>query len=200
MNEKRFGKHRGVVVGNADPLQQGRVQVNVPAVHGQRSGDPPWAMPCAPYGGRGVGFFAVPPVGANVWVEFEGGDITQPIWSGCFWNQGEVPVQPATAHKKAFVTEAISLVLDDTPGSGGFTLKVKPPAVSEELTLVFDAQGVKISTSRASIQLDNKAILLEQKPAKLEVSSAKINLENGGSVIEMTPAKVSINKDALEVI
>ena len=48
-------------------------------------------MPCAPFAGSGVGFFALPPVGANVWVEFEGGDPDYPIWSGCFWGAGEVP-------------------------------------------------------------------------------------------------------------
>ena len=40
-----------------------------------------WAMPCAPYAGQQVGFFAVPPIGANVWVEFEGGDPDYPIWT-----------------------------------------------------------------------------------------------------------------------
>ena len=43
--------------------------------------------------GSGVGLFTVPPVGANVWVEFEGGDIDYPILAGCFWGQGEVESQ-----------------------------------------------------------------------------------------------------------
>jgi len=44
---------------------------------------------------QGVGLFFLPPKGANVWVEFEGGDPDYPIWSGCFWSDGEVPAQPA---------------------------------------------------------------------------------------------------------
>ena len=36
-------------------------------------------MPSSPYAGPGVGLFIVPPVGANVWVEFEGGDLDYPI-------------------------------------------------------------------------------------------------------------------------
>lgn len=67
-----FGKYRGKVESNLDAFQQGRVQVSCPAVLGD--GSLSWAMPCAPYAGSGVGFFAVPPNGANVWVEFEGGD------------------------------------------------------------------------------------------------------------------------------
>lgn len=75
-----FGKYRGKVENNIDPMMMGRVQVSVPAVLGD--GGLSWAMPCAPYAGSGVGFFAIPPTGANVWVEFEGGDPDYPIWSG----------------------------------------------------------------------------------------------------------------------
>ena len=38
------------------------------------------------------GFFAVPPVGAGVWIEFEAGDVSRPIWSGAWWATGEVPM------------------------------------------------------------------------------------------------------------
>ncbi len=72
---------------------QGRIQVSAPAVLGGTHAR--WAMPCVPYAGPGVGLFAIPPVGANVWVEFEGGDLDYPIWTGCFWGIGEVPAVPA---------------------------------------------------------------------------------------------------------
>ena len=91
--KRYFGKYRGKVEYNLDPQQLGRVQVSCPAVLGE--GSLSWAMPCAPYGGAGVGFFAIPPTGANVWVEFEGGDPDYPIYSGCFWGLGEVPASPA---------------------------------------------------------------------------------------------------------
>ena len=67
-----FGKYRGKVENNLDPLQQGRLQVSVPAVLGE--GRLSWAMPSAPFAGPQVGLFAIPPQGANVWVDFEGGD------------------------------------------------------------------------------------------------------------------------------
>ena len=57
-----FGKYRGKVVNNLDPMQLGRVQVSVPAILGE--GRMSWAMPCTPYAGSGVGFFAIPPVDA----------------------------------------------------------------------------------------------------------------------------------------
>ncbi len=146
-----FGKYRGTVENNLDPMMLGRVQVNVPAVMG--SGNLSWAMPCVPYAGSGVGFFAVPPVGAKIWVEFEGGDPDYPIWSGCFWGTGEVPATPAVPQMKVIKTDCITLTLSDLPGAGGFTLEVQPPAVTTPLKLVFNASGIEISNTSASIKL-----------------------------------------------
>ena len=96
---RRFhGKYRGTVKNTLDPMQLGRVQVACPAVLGE--GSLSWAMPCTPYAGNGVGLFLVPPVGANVWVEFEGGDTRLPILAGCFWGTGEVPASTAIARSR----------------------------------------------------------------------------------------------------
>jgi hypothetical protein len=146
-----FGKYRGKVENNLDPLQQGRVQVSVPAVLGE--GRLSWAMPCVPYAGSGVGFFAVPPVGANVWVEFEGGDTDYPILSGCFWGVGEVPAKPAVAQTKVLKTDGMTLTLNDLPGAGGFTVEVGPPAVAIPLKLVFNANGIELQNGAASIKM-----------------------------------------------
>jgi Type VI secretion system/phage-baseplate injector OB domain len=149
MNEF-FGKYRGTVENNVDPLQQGRVQVSVPAVLGD--GWRRWAMPCAPYAGPQVGLFTLPPVGANVWVEFEAGDPNHPIWTGCFWRKGEVPASPAVGEKKVFKTEAVTIELSDLPG-GGVTIEVRPPAVSTPLKLVMSSSGIELSNGASSVKL-----------------------------------------------
>ena len=59
MNASFYGKYRGVVTNNNDPLKQGRIRATVPAVLGDR--ETGWALPCAPYGGDGVGFVFLPP-------------------------------------------------------------------------------------------------------------------------------------------
>jgi hypothetical protein len=146
-----FGKYRGKVENNLDPLQLGRVQVSVPAVLGE--GTLSWAMPCAPFAGSGVGFFAVPPNGANVWVEFEAGDPDYPIYAGGFWGVGETPVLPALPFTKAIVTDALTLKLDDTPGIGGFTLEVNPPAVAVPVKLVCNSSGMELTCGAASVKL-----------------------------------------------
>jgi len=146
-----YGKYRGKVENNMDPQQEGRVQVSVPAVLGE--GTMSWATPCMPYAGEKVGLFAVPPVGANVWVEFEGGDTDSPILSGCFWGSGQVPADPATEQMKVLKTDSVTLTLSDVPGGGGFTVEVSSPAVSAPLKLTFDANGIELSNGSSSVKL-----------------------------------------------
>lgn len=81
-----YGKYRGVVVNNVDPMGQGRIQVQVPNVLDASSS---WAVPCLPAGGSPQAQFQPPRVGAGVWVEFEGGDPANPIWAGNMWNAQE---------------------------------------------------------------------------------------------------------------
>lgn len=88
MEGRFFGKYRGIVQSNQDPTQRGRLEVLVPAVMDQ---EPVWAMPCVPYGGNNMGIYTMPEPGTGVWVEFEAGDPSYPIWVGCFWGDDEVP-------------------------------------------------------------------------------------------------------------
>ncbi len=142
-----FGKYRGKIENNIDPMQLGRIQVSVPAVLGE--GRMSWAMPCVPYAGNGVGFFAIPPTGANVWVEFEGGNPDYPIWSGCFWGKGEVPAQPALAEMKVLKTDTGTITMNDVPGAGGITIET-----TTGMKVVINALGIEINNGQGgSIKL-----------------------------------------------
>jgi uncharacterized protein involved in type VI secretion and phage assembly len=134
-----FGKYRGQVENNIDPQMMGRIQVSVPAVLGE--GTLSWAMPCVPFAGSGVGLFLIPPSGANVWVEFEGGDPDYPIWSGCFWGLGEAPAMPAIEQMKVLKTDMGTITINDLPGVGGIKI---------ETTL-----GAKIEITARGIEIDN---------------------------------------------
>ena len=84
------GKFRGTVINNVDPLQIGRLQVQVPDIGGLIPSS--WAMPCFPLTGKQMGAYMIPQIGAGVWVEFEQGNPDYPIWSGCwFGSAAEVP-------------------------------------------------------------------------------------------------------------
>ncbi|WP_418276917.1 phage baseplate assembly protein V [Isoptericola jiangsuensis] len=146
-----YGKYRGNVENTIDPLQLGRVQVSCPAVLGE--GSLSWAMPCTPYAGNQVGLFLVPPVGANVWIEFEGGDPYQPILAGCFWAAGEVPAAPAVEQVKMLRTEAVKLELSDLPGAGGVTLQVDSPAVAAPIAVTASSTGVEVSLGKNKIAM-----------------------------------------------
>jgi len=137
-----YGKHRGTVANNVDPRQLGRLQVVVPTVLGTSRLS--WAMPCVPYAGPGV--FALPPVGASLWVEFEGGDPDHPIWVGGFWEQSsDVPASPAIAEKKVYKTATATLTLDDTPGAGGVTLET-----TAGMKIVLGVQGIEINDGQGA--------------------------------------------------
>ncbi len=85
VESRYYGKYPGIVTDVDDPSAVGRIRARVPEVFGEdtQSG---WATPSAPVGGgANRGFFALPDVGDTVWIEFEAGDITRPIWAGTFW-------------------------------------------------------------------------------------------------------------------
>lgn len=158
-----YGKYRGVVTDNLDPLMIGRVRARVPDVMGERESG--WAYPCAPFGGDQTGFFAVPKEGAGVWIEFEHGDPDKPIWAGCWWGSvAEVPptllVPPPPSKKVMIRSEAgHTVVIDDTPGVGGITLET--------------ASGQKIALTATGIEIDNGM------GAKLTLQGPQVSVNNG---------------------
>jgi hypothetical protein len=176
------GKYRGVVANNVDPSQLARVQVSVPSVFGP--GRMAWAMPCVPYAGKRVGWFVLPPLGANVWVEFEGGDPDLPIWTGCFWGTADdLPANPPIAETKVLRTESTTVTISDLPGAGGVTMQVNPPAVPLAVKVSIDVHGVVVSVG----------------PSSVTVSLAETRLTTGAASVHLSPTTVSINNGALEV-
>src|SRR3546814_12132589 len=95
--ERQYGKYRGLVLNNMDPLNQGRIQATVPEVLGEVPTG--WASPCAPFAGTQAGFYAIPQVGSGVWIEFEAGDVSRPIWVGGWGGAAEVQVGRASGRE-----------------------------------------------------------------------------------------------------
>lgn len=221
-----YGKYRGKVIDNKDPLKRGRLLTIVPAISDH---DLTWAEPCTPYAGPKLGWYVMPPVGANVWIEFERGDVDYPIWVGCFWGNDEkngVPPDAGDPKIKVFQTEKMKLVLDDR--AARLTALVETD--KGQMSLVLDTTGVvvtadmvtitvtpdKIELKKASatievadaITLNNQpasitlsdSIALKNAAATVELSPAAIDLKNGASSVSLSPATVSINNGALEVM
>ncbi len=139
LRNRFFGKFRGAVT-QVDATTWS-IKAQVPAVLGtQESG---WCQPCVPYAGPGAGFLMLPDIGAGVWVEFEGGDVSRPIWVGCFWRQGELPAT-ADATVKSVVTSAGTLAFD----TGALSLTL---AGQQDQTVVLDDQGITLGAGAGTV-------------------------------------------------
>lgn len=85
-NPKFYGLYRGVVVDNKDPLNKGRLRLQIPQVMGNSTSG--WAWGVFPSGTT----TSLPEVGSGVFVMFEGGDLVFPIWTGVFRQTDTTPI------------------------------------------------------------------------------------------------------------
>jgi len=170
---KYFGKYRGTVLNNNDPMQLGRLQVQVPDVTGLVPGT--WAEPCVPLAGPSgppMGVYLVPLIGTQVWVEFEQGNPDHPIWTGCRW--GKATNIPMAA--KASALPGLSIVLQtvgqhmvaisdlpSTPATGGITLKSTTGAtitVNDSGIYITNGKGASIVLTGPTVTINNGALTI----------------------------------------
>ena len=145
-----YGKYRGTVINNIDPMQKGRIQVQVPDVTAMTPSS--WAMPCFPFTGIQQGQWCLPGIGAGVWVEYEQGDADYPIWTGGFFGSGaEVPAlalaaTPGLSNVVIQTQLQNTLSISDMPGTGGILLKSMSGALIQ-----INETGIKISNGQGAI-------------------------------------------------
>jgi hypothetical protein len=185
-------------------------------------------MHCVPFAGRFVGIFTLPPIAANVWIEFEGGDPNYPIWTGCFWGDGEAPAKPAVPTTKVIKTETVTLEINDlltsvslqvmTPtgpvkldqGPDGIALTIGPASLKINLqgldltilpsTLSVEPEGISLKNASASVDVTPASLTLRNDATNVNLSPASIEIKNGAASVALTPATVSLNNGALEVM
>jgi uncharacterized protein involved in type VI secretion and phage assembly len=151
LRNRFYGKYRGTVT-QVDASTM-RIKAKIPSVLGtQESG---WCVACVPYAGKDVGFAFLPETGAGVWIEFEGGDVSYPIWTGCYWRTDEAP-SDAGAAVKVIVTKEHKLLFDD------------------------DAPAITLSdSSENKVSLEDSGLTLERGGNKIEVSDSEVNVNDG---------------------
>ncbi len=181
-----FGKYRGRVIENIDPLGIARIKLDVPAVP---DAEELWAMPCVPYAGftdSPVGMHIIPPVGAHVWVEFEAGDPSRPIWTGCYWDEKSEFPDPGNLESdnpplvKILKTDCSVFAIDDAVDKkGSIKLEIDAPAVEEKVTLVFDTNGALLETGISSITVHPKdGITLKVEDTTVILTKDDISLKS----------------------
>lgn len=163
---KYYGKYRGTVLDNIDPMQIGRLMVQIPDVSNILPST--WAMPCFPFAGIQCGSYALPPIGTGVWIEFEQGDSDYPIWVGGFWGSvSEVPAlalatPPGLQSIVLQTTGQNTLMISDTPGpTGGILLKTSSGAmisISDVGITITNGQGATIMMTGPSVTINEGAL------------------------------------------
>jgi uncharacterized protein involved in type VI secretion and phage assembly len=164
--EPLYGKFRATVINNIDPMQMGRLLLQVPDVSNVLPST--WAMPCVPFAGVMSGMYAVPAIGSGVWVEFEQGDPDFPVWVGCFWGSTvEVPAlalaaPPALQNVVISTTGQNALMISDVPGpTGGILLMSSSGAmisISDIGITISNGQGATIMMTGPTVTINEGAL------------------------------------------
>jgi uncharacterized protein involved in type VI secretion and phage assembly len=165
---KHYGKYRGTVFNNVDPEQRGRIQALVPNLTTNLPTS--WALPCVPMAGPQCGEFAVPPIGAAVWIEFEQGNRDLPIWSGGFWGSAaEVPERAIATPPplQSIVLQTVgqnTLMISDLPGPTGGILLTSTSgaliAINEAGITISNGQGASIVLAGPSVTINEGALVV----------------------------------------
>lgn len=203
VDEKRYGKYRGIVVDNQDPQKRARLKLRIPSVLADQVSD--WSLPCLPYGGaEQQGLFVVPEVDSQVWVEFEEGDVHRPIWVGTFWQQeGDPPEEAALDEPTTRLLKTKSghiLQFDDAEGEE--QIRLFHPAEAE---VIIDSNGsISVTDSSGAVlkmDAEGNEIILEDANGNtmtMNSSGTKVEDSNGHS-IEMAAAGVTIDASKIVV-
>jgi uncharacterized protein involved in type VI secretion and phage assembly len=166
-----FGKYEGVVTDVSDPTRIGRLRARVPAVLGEDV-ETGWALPCTPYGGgKDHGMLFLPHVGDTVWIEFAGGDVSRPLWTGTFWGA------PDSAGGPDDLAEETGA--EAPTGDGGKdasdTLAVLKTRGGHELTFDDDGEVVLLSSGTG------KSSLRFEQDGTVVITAEKVKLGAGAS-------------------
>lgn len=185
VGRRYWGKFPGRVADNQDPTNRGRIQVSVPGIREEdpaagAEGSTPflsWAVPCLP-----PGFFVIPDIDALVWVEFGGGDLDHPIWTGVWYQQDGTPPNiegdPPTPEQKIVRTTSGQVIqLEDT--DGGERTVLRDEANDHRITM--DADGIRFEDAHGN------RIVMESSGIRVEDAAGNV-VELSGSGIVATEA------------
>jgi uncharacterized protein involved in type VI secretion and phage assembly len=151
VRDRYWGKYRATVENVNDRDNLGRITVKCPAVYG--TVESPWAFPVAPFAGPGYGWFMLPKHGDGVWIEFEGGNPAQPLWTGFWYGRNDVP-NPGAENVRVLVTpQGLKIVLDDDSKK----LQLLHPG-GAELTMTDNDITLKLSSAKIVLSASGVAI------------------------------------------
>lgn len=150
-----YSKYRGIVVDNDDPYSMNRLKVAIPDISG---GIILWAEPLNQQGSRDSGFkYLTPQVSDLVWVTFECGNPSKPLWEYHGWGLEEIPQELAKPNSLGLVTpNGNKLFIDED--NGELVISVNGSI------LIHSVNGdVQLTSSNGNIFLDAKGGIMSHK-------------------------------------
>jgi hypothetical protein len=169
---KYYGKYAGTVTKVEDDKQLGRIWVKVPSV---LSDVEIQARPCFP-----EGHFWVPPVKANVWVEFEAGDPRYAIWTGVWYSQND-DLSPAN------ITPPLSRLIK-TPK--GHTVEILDKDGEEKIVVRHEKK------SFLALDKEGSALLGNDQGSFLHLNSK----DQGATLMEQHGNLITMNSDGVLIV
>jgi len=202
--EKHYGKFAAVVLDNAKPQSadhRGEIKVRIDGLLEEDPTDPTgltprkmevMAKPCLP-----PGFFFVPEPQDHVWVEFAGGNVNEPLWSGVWYPDTKPPKTPdgsaPTQDQKVIRTRKGHVVLLDDADNSERVVVVDGKnnnkiTCDQNGIIIEDANHNKITLSTNGIELEDKnqnkltmnsnnVILQSSSGRKVTLDSSNVKLE-----------------------
>jgi uncharacterized protein involved in type VI secretion and phage assembly len=194
---KYYGKYAALVTNVSDPEKRGQIQVTIPSIYGAT--DVVWARASFPYG-----HFYVPPIGAQVWVEFEGGDPRYPLYTGAWYPTSLVPKEAQDdppANRVIQMPSGHTIELQDKAGEEKVVIRHKDNSF---VTLDKDGSVVVSNKNGSHIYLNAKdadVTMVEEHGNYVHMSADGVAIVNkSGALIEMKDDKVKVvAKDALTI-
>jgi len=184
---KRYhGKFRGKVIFNNDPLFKGRIRALVPSVTAFVPST--WIEPASPFAGLGVGFFAVPPLNANVWVEFIEGNPSYPVYTGGYWDEKDLaPLLIPTQQRPLFTPNQIqirtmttTIIIDDLPPNPSITIETK---IGQKVIL--NTAGIQIGVGPIGVDTIGPGITIDPT-GNISIKGPTISIIGGSLTIAST--------------
>jgi hypothetical protein len=194
-NGHLFGKYRGQVDSVEKGNDLGLISVVVHDVFG-KDFVLKRVRPCSPFGGDKHGFVLIPEKGDGVWIEFEAGNPSLPIWSGFWWAKNEIPEPKDPLIRSFITTKGHKLLLNDKDNKVQLL-----HAGGAELTMTDSDITIKIGDS--SIKLTKNDITLlagavsPQPQIKIDASQISVATSGSGS-IKVTSGGVDVGNGAMK--
>ena len=148
----------GRVVENADPLELGRVRVQM-VWQEAGSEKTPWIRLLQPHSGSGKGFYFVPEIGEEVLVGFQGGNAEKPYVIGAQYNGKEKSgyadkensikaVHTRSGHKLVFTEDESILITDKSGNEILLDTKGSNITITAPETMTLNAKNLNINVSQ----------------------------------------------------